>query len=310
MDTQAPEQPTVDILLSLYRPRLDYLAEQLESLAAQDYENLRLLVHDDCPEEPVDRAFIEEHAGRLPVEFVDSDENLGYAAAFDLLTAASAGDFVAYCDQDDLWEPTKVSRSVDVMEQDGTDLVACGYCVIDGDGHVVEAKDMGSRALFHGGEALRDNVFITMAQGCRLVACGDFARGAVPAAPFAHDKWLISCALLEDGLSLTPEPLLRYRRWGGNVSSILPGINSRQDFLEQRGGAHWKLTRALIDKYGDFEGSQALERFARARAEGDAAEILKGWPISPQAAAPALAASVLPEPLFMFLVRQAQARSR
>lgn len=302
---------TVDILLSLYQPRLDYLAEQLESLAGQGYESLRLLVHDDCPDEPVDRSFILERAGRLPVEFVDSDENLGYAAAFDLLTEASTGDFVAYCDQDDVWEPTKVSRSVDVLEQDGTDLMACGYCVIDGEGHVTGLRDAGApRKVLHGGSALQNNVFITMAQGCRLVARGPFARNAAPAAPFAHDKWLISCALLEGGVSLTSEPLLRYRRWGGNVSGVLPGINSRQDFLDARGAAHWELIHSLVDKYGAFEGSRELEAFARARAEGDWQGIVRGWSLSPQAAAPALAASVLPEPLFMFLVRQAQARSR
>lgn len=39
--------PSVDILLSLYRPQLPYLAEQLQSLTAQDYGSLRLLVHDD-----------------------------------------------------------------------------------------------------------------------------------------------------------------------------------------------------------------------------------------------------------------------
>lgn len=41
-------KPLISILMAVYEPRLDWLREQLDSLNAQTYPNLRLYVRDDC----------------------------------------------------------------------------------------------------------------------------------------------------------------------------------------------------------------------------------------------------------------------
>ena len=48
----------VTILLSVYRPNPAYFRQQLASLNEQTYEDLELLIRNDCPEEKLD--------GRLP----------------------------------------------------------------------------------------------------------------------------------------------------------------------------------------------------------------------------------------------------
>ena len=47
------DKPLVSILLAVYKPNEKWLIEQLISLNEQSYENLELIVYDDCPENPV-----------------------------------------------------------------------------------------------------------------------------------------------------------------------------------------------------------------------------------------------------------------
>ena len=72
----------VSVVMSVYRPDPRYLAEQLVSLNDQDFGNLELVVWNDCPGEPVDRALFERCVTRFPVSFFGGEENLGYVKAF------------------------------------------------------------------------------------------------------------------------------------------------------------------------------------------------------------------------------------
>ena len=41
----------IDILMAIYKPNLKWLEEQLISLNNQTYENLNLIVWNDCPDD-------------------------------------------------------------------------------------------------------------------------------------------------------------------------------------------------------------------------------------------------------------------
>ena len=42
------DKPLISIVMAVYEPNLQWFKEQLESLEAQTYPNLELLVIDDC----------------------------------------------------------------------------------------------------------------------------------------------------------------------------------------------------------------------------------------------------------------------
>ena len=46
------DKPLVSILLAVYKPNEAWFIEQLISLNEQTYENIELLVYDDCPDFP------------------------------------------------------------------------------------------------------------------------------------------------------------------------------------------------------------------------------------------------------------------
>lgn len=103
----------VTILLSTYNGS-KFLREQLDSLYQQTYPNVRILVRDDGSMDSTRTLLKKEHAkGRITL--FEGNSNLGVARSFfELLKNAATNktEYVAFCDQDDVWYPEKVTRAV------------------------------------------------------------------------------------------------------------------------------------------------------------------------------------------------------
>jgi glycosyltransferase involved in cell wall biosynthesis len=85
-----------------------YLAEALDSILAQTYRPLDIIVADDGSK---DRSIdvVAQYGGN--VRFV-SQETAGPAATRNLGLSAASGDFIAFLDADDLWHPEKLTRQM------------------------------------------------------------------------------------------------------------------------------------------------------------------------------------------------------
>ena len=108
-------QPKVAILLCTYHGQ-HYLAEQLDSFAAQSHSNWEVWASDDGSKDDT-HAILEAYQqkwpdGRLSIHFGPAE---GFAANFLSLTCKASidADYYAYSDQDDIWEPNKLARAVE-----------------------------------------------------------------------------------------------------------------------------------------------------------------------------------------------------
>jgi len=96
----------VTVLLSTYNGS-KYLRQQLDSLYQQTYPNIRILARDDGSSDST-RDILQDEQGKGRLELLEGHGNLGAALSFfELLNAAAATDteYVAFCDQDDVWHP-------------------------------------------------------------------------------------------------------------------------------------------------------------------------------------------------------------
>ena len=119
-------KPPIAILMAVYEPRMDWLREQLLSLEAQTYPNLRLYICDDCsptvPHEEIRRC-VEECIHSFPYELKRNESNLGSNKTFEVLTQEVTGEYFAYCDQDDVWFPDKIEKTLKRMNEEISDLM-------------------------------------------------------------------------------------------------------------------------------------------------------------------------------------------
>ncbi|WP_289043983.1 glycosyltransferase family 2 protein [uncultured Aliiroseovarius sp.] len=112
--------PHVAILLATYNGG-QLLKEQLASIASQHHDNWSLIVSDDCSLDDT-RTVLKEFATEgHPVTILDGPQKGAAANFMSLLRRFSdhAPDdaWVAFCDQDDVWLPEKLARSVRALEE-------------------------------------------------------------------------------------------------------------------------------------------------------------------------------------------------
>src|SRR5262245_40587271 len=107
---------TIDILLATYNGAA-YLAEQLDSIEAQTHPNWRLIARDDGSTDgtlAVIETFRARHSEKVVV-LRDEDGNIGLVQNFSRLMEASTAPYAAFCDQDDVWLPEKLSLCLERM---------------------------------------------------------------------------------------------------------------------------------------------------------------------------------------------------
>jgi glycosyltransferase involved in cell wall biosynthesis len=108
----------VQILLSTYNGE-KYIEQQLDSLLKQDYGNVEILIRDDGSKDNT-ISIIETYSKQYSNIKVIKGINKGVISSFfELLSEASeTADYFAFCDQDDYWKSSKVSRAVQLMEKE------------------------------------------------------------------------------------------------------------------------------------------------------------------------------------------------
>lgn len=259
------DKPLISILMAVYEPRMDWLREQLESLEAQTYPNLRLYVRDDCsPTVPFEKVaeLVKECVRSFPYEIQRNKKNLGSNLTFQRLTEEAEGEYFAYCDQDDVWLPKKLTVLQEEIERSSALLVCSDMYIIDGDGKVVADSITKIRRhhRFRSGTGLTDTLWYSnFASGCTLLVRGETAKAAIPLNPYMYyDHYITLFAANRGGIAFVDRPLIRHREHGGNQSSTLQGVVDRKSYCEKRVDQPAAAVRWLVENFPADERLRAI----------------------------------------------------
>jgi hypothetical protein len=218
-------QPKVSVLISTYnRPRL--LAEALESVLAQDFDDFEVIVRDDAGHAG-EAGEVTRSAGDSRIVFRRSERNQGLWETNALLYAEARGRYLAHLDDDDRWHPEFLKRLVTALDDNPDCGIAfANHQVIDASGNFLPEETRSGNVAW-GRAGLRTG---RHADGRRLAAVtrsipvshsavvraetldlGCFARGR---ASRAWDMHIAALAVRRTGwLWFESEPLSCYR-WG------------------------------------------------------------------------------------------------
>jgi glycosyltransferase involved in cell wall biosynthesis len=207
--------PRVSVVTATYNMG-HYVVQAVESVLSQDYPDLEIIVVDDGSDDDT-----QDRLARFaddPRVTVLHQENRGQTVAKNRGLAAATGEYIGFCDADNMWRPGKLTRQVQVLKSDPTVGVVYGdIALIDEDGR----PKPGPRTPRYGGritaKLLVDNfvTFNTTLVPRRVIdAVGGFDEDLRMA--IDYDLWLrIS---LDHEFVYLDEPLVDYRIWGGQMS--------------------------------------------------------------------------------------------
>ena len=105
----------------------DYIAESIRSVQNQSYRNWELIVADDNSTDGTVDAVRSVAADDNRIHLLETDINLGPAAARNRAINAAQGNYIAFLDSDDIWFPDKLSRQISFMEQTGYGFTYTAY---------------------------------------------------------------------------------------------------------------------------------------------------------------------------------------
>lgn len=233
----AIDKPRIAILMAIYEPNLQWLKEQLNSLNAQTYPNLYLYIREDCsPTVPFAEiaSLVKECITAFPCEMERNSKNLGSNATFERLTEEAAGDYFAYCDQDDIWLSEKLATLQRKIEQENALLVCSDMSIIDGEGQKVAESITKVRRHhnFRSGEGLAKKlVFSNFVTGCTMLIIAEVAKVAVPFCPYmVHDHYLALYAAERGKIISLPDRLIKYRIHGNNQTEMMAGVVDKASY--------------------------------------------------------------------------------
>ena len=127
MNLESKTYPLVSAVMPAYNAETT-IASSLESLIAQDYPNLEIIVVNDASTDDTENTArrVLEGCGR-PFSIITHTKNRGVAAARNTGMDAMKGEFIWYLDADDMAEPNLTSTLYSLIEEYNCDLSFCGY---------------------------------------------------------------------------------------------------------------------------------------------------------------------------------------
>jgi glycosyltransferase involved in cell wall biosynthesis len=124
--------PLVTALICNYN-YCKYLPDAIESVLAQSWKNIEIIVVDDGSTD-ASREVLKRYEGHLRAIL---KENGGQASAFNEGIAEAHGEILCFLDSDDIWHPDKVAEVVAKYREAAWGLVCHGYELIDATGTIL-----------------------------------------------------------------------------------------------------------------------------------------------------------------------------
>lgn len=122
----------VSVVVPTYN-RADTLGATVDSILAQSYAPLELIVVDDGSQDQTDR-IMQAYLDKDPRVSYLTKPNGGVASARNVGVRRAQGEFIAFCDSDDIWKPDKLARQIPLFKDPEVTLVYAGVLLLHADG--------------------------------------------------------------------------------------------------------------------------------------------------------------------------------
>lgn len=233
----------VSIAMTTYNGQ-KYLREQLDSIFAQTYKNIELVISDDASLDNTVE-ILEEYKKKYKIKYSVNKANLGFIKNFEKTISLCHGDYIALADQDDIWMPDKIRTLVDEIG-DNT-LICSDASLIDADGRIF-AQSLKKYTNIHAvsGNPVGLLIFRNFVTGCTSMFRKELLEKAmpIPDGTGSHDWWFALVASKLNGIKYLNRQLVLYRQH--EMNDI--GASKSPNFLKKIKEVKTKFRKKAYEK--------------------------------------------------------------
>ena len=187
-----------------------YLRECLTSALAQDYDDLEVIVIDDCSSD--NSVEIAQSINDKRIQVRKNAKNLGAYATQNRAMEMATGDYIAVLNSDDIWRPNKLRKQIALLEK----YPDAGLCYTLGSQIDTQGKSLDVDQHLHWPRGEKQDLLPYMLSSNRLLASSVvFRKGAVEfdgSLKYSGD-WVAWLHLVEKMPALcVAEPLVGWRQ--------------------------------------------------------------------------------------------------
>jgi glycosyltransferase involved in cell wall biosynthesis len=200
-----------------------FLAEQIDSIISQTYSDFELIVCDDCSKDNTFALLVEYQKKDRRIHVFENEVNLGFKKNFEKAVGLCKGDFIAFCDQDDIW--TENHLEVLVKNIGNKDLI-CGKAELVDENGISLGVSTSECFIPHApsddkSEVFEQLLYSNFVQGTAAMISRNLVQYLFPIPDCVrfHDWWAASISCLHNGLTYVDEVVLKYRQHGTNVTT-------------------------------------------------------------------------------------------
>ncbi|WP_276279675.1 glycosyltransferase [Halorussus caseinilyticus] len=223
-------EPLVSVFLPTYNHE-NYVEESIESALQQEYENLEIVIGDDCSTDST-WDIVSRYAAEYPetITAFRNEENLGITGNCNEVLRRCSGKYVVFHSGDDILRPGKIRSQVEVLESDPD----CALCYHDVE--VFDSENGETKFYWNSGPegtppvegdtgTLAEQLVI---KGTSFLSAQSIMvrREAIPAdgyderVPIASDwlMWIETCATTDGTVRYIDRPMARYRKHSESIT--------------------------------------------------------------------------------------------
>ncbi|MDX2129836.1 MAG: glycosyltransferase family 2 protein [Chloroherpetonaceae bacterium] len=229
-------KPKVAVLLSTYNGER-FLLEQLNSILSQTYTPIDIFIRDDGSSDNT-LSLLESFSSEHSQTTLFQEQNLGAAQSFFSLLAKPLDeyDYIAFSDQDDVWDPFKIEDSIlklKVIQSDTPAMYCSRFEIVSESLTHLAFSPVYHTVGFH--NALVQNI----ATGCTVVinqAARQLILSQLPDQVIMHDWWIYLVVSAFGKVIYDPQSYVKYRQHQSNV------VGTTSTFIGKM-KRHWKSFR-------------------------------------------------------------------
>jgi len=207
----------ISVAMATYNGEL-FLAEQIESILAQSFNNLELIIVDDRSTDTTPE-ILHKYKHYRNVKIYQNEQRLGVIKNFEKAISLCKGRYIAFSDQDDIWLNSKLEILIENIN--GSLLICSDAKLIDENNQVISNSFFKSiklkiptpERLFY------KVVYESFILGCTMLFDREILNTAIPI-PIdsnSHDWWITVNSAATERVKIIDQPLLLKRVHQRNI---------------------------------------------------------------------------------------------